>query len=120
MWIIFDLFRRDTAMAGLLTSIVVVFLACHCPKVAVNLYEVLQVIINLHPLNCIKAWGISALCYKPKKRCESVKFSGRGWSRDGVERRPLLETIYRVEEYFISRPLPLKKIPYRKKIYIRT
>ena len=43
MWIIFDLFRRDTAMAGLLTSIVVVFLACHCPKVAVNLYEVLQV-----------------------------------------------------------------------------
>jgi hypothetical protein len=30
-------------MAGVLTAIVVVFLCCHCPKVAVNLYEALQV-----------------------------------------------------------------------------
>jgi hypothetical protein len=31
-------------MAGLLTAIVVVFLFCHCPKVAVNFYEAVEVI----------------------------------------------------------------------------
>jgi hypothetical protein len=41
-------FRRDTAMAGLLTAIVIVFLSCHCPKVAVNLYEAIEVNKNVY------------------------------------------------------------------------
>ena len=55
--------RRDNTMATVLTAIVCVFIVCHTPKAALNLYEVGTVGSNFNSLLQRRTGQLEALCF---------------------------------------------------------
>jgi hypothetical protein len=56
-------------MASVLMVIVILFFLCHSSRIIVNLYEALQVILNLLHIHWFK---------KSKNKCKRAKINGYG------------------------------------------